>query len=189
MVAAKHAFESLSASFNFSILHYHAVNWRVEEPKFFDVVNLKEQTIFFSGFSVHHQNRATARGIKDLQDREGSTMINPTEAGPTPSVCIVGLMHFAMWLTMAIPPQVTATGRSIPSAVFAGVEQEHNLKGFLVSGCQSMCLMQGCHCARTSPLTVDGINLGQSPSHAQSVWSHFRFMFSLLIGLRLIEMH
>ena len=187
-LAAKHAFERFSASNNVSILHYHADNGRFAEPKFVDDVKLRGQTISFSGVGAHHQNGTAERRIRDLQDSARATLIHAHRRWP--DAISVHLWPYALRNVADIRNATSNdSNKDIPLALFAGVERTPNLKDFHPFGCPVYVLDARMQSRQKLPKweerTRVGINLCQSPSHAQSV----SLVLNLLTGLVSPQFH
>jgi len=187
-LVAKHAFERFAAANNVSILHYHADNGRFSESKFIDDVNLKGQTITFSGVGAHHQNGVAERRIRDLQDNARAMLIHAYRRWP--DAINVHLWPYALRNAADIRNATTNDKRKrTPSAAFSQVERQPKLKDFHPFGCPVYVLDSRMQSRQKLPKweerTRVGINLCQSPSHAQSV----SLVLNLLTGLVSPQFH
>ena len=81
-VAAKEAFERLSASHNVRIHHYHCDNGLFDTKAFKSSIAIAHQTISFCGVNAHHQNGKAERRIGDVTQGTRTSLLHASHRWP-----------------------------------------------------------------------------------------------------------
>jgi hypothetical protein len=97
-------------------------------------VNLKGQTITFSGVGAHHQNGVAERRIRDLQDSARAILLQAYRLWP--DAINVHLWPYALRNAADIRnPTTNDKRKKTPSAAFSQAERQPKLKDFHRFGC------------------------------------------------------
>ena len=169
---AKHAFENFADTHGVRVRHYHADNGRFAENKFLQDINLRNQSISFSGVNAHWQNGVAEKRIRDVQDSARAMILQAKTMWP--AAISAHLWPYAIraandGISLGIPKGKQNTRIEL----FSGSRVSPKTRNYHTFGCPAYVLdsrlQAGKKINKWESRARLGINLGHSPKHARSV--------------------